>query len=140
MTNPLDWISDGPMRSAGWTLVHFFWQGAAAAALLLAALRALPRSAAPARYRFAWWVFLVMMACPLSTLLIRPSVPEWIPPLKIAVSSHFQARAPLAANTRGASLSLPALPAVRTTLTAGAPEATAHPDRPPTDTWLYAFV
>src|SRR5687767_12909056 len=99
MTNPLDWISDGLMRPVGWTLIHFCWQGAAVAALFLVVLRALPRAAASVRYRTAWLALLVMTACPLATLLLRPGVPEWVPPLRIAVSSHFQARDPLPTDT-----------------------------------------
>ena len=48
--NALSWLPPGTVSALGWTLVHFVWQGAAAAAVLAAA-NALLRGHSPrARY------------------------------------------------------------------------------------------
>ena len=38
MTNFAHWISPELMRTLGWTLLHFIWQGAALAALFAVAI------------------------------------------------------------------------------------------------------
>jgi beta-lactamase regulating signal transducer with metallopeptidase domain len=65
MTNFANWISPDMMRTLGWTLLHFIWQGAALAALFAAAVAAC-RSAA-ARYALATATLVLMMAAPAIT-------------------------------------------------------------------------
>src|SRR6266850_1984236 len=75
MTNFAHWISPELMRTLGWTLLHFIWQGVALAALF-AVTRAACRSAA-ARYALALGALVLMMASPLITFvwLHRESIP-----------------------------------------------------------------
>src|ERR1041384_7119170 len=54
--------------AAGWTLLHFIWQGALLAAALKAALYAWRESSANARYLAACATLLLMLAAPLTTL------------------------------------------------------------------------
>jgi len=65
MTNFAHWISPEVMRTLGWTLLHFIWQGAALAALFAAAVAAC-RSAA-GRYAVAVATLVLMMAAPAIT-------------------------------------------------------------------------
>src|SRR5437667_5336428 len=65
MTN---WLSPTTMHSLGWTLVHFLWQGTAAAALA-AATMALCRRAS-VRYVIGVSALLLMLAAPVATLLL----------------------------------------------------------------------
>jgi len=65
MTNFAHWISPEVMRTLGWTLLHFIWQGAALAALFAAAVAAC-RSAA-GRYAMAVATLVLMMAAPAIT-------------------------------------------------------------------------
>src|SRR5580765_8252043 len=75
MTNFAHWISPELMRTLGWTLLHFIWQGAALAALFAVA-RAACRGAA-ARYALAVGALVLMMASPLITFvwLQRETIP-----------------------------------------------------------------
>ena len=75
MTNFAHWISPEAMRTLGWTLLHFIWQGAALAALFAVAMAAC-RSAA-ARYAVAAGVLALMMASPVITFvwLQRETIP-----------------------------------------------------------------
>jgi beta-lactamase regulating signal transducer with metallopeptidase domain len=75
MTNFAHWISPELMRTLGWTLLHFVWQGAALAALFAAAMTAC-RSAA-ARYALAVGALALMMASPVITFvwLQRETIP-----------------------------------------------------------------
>ena len=75
MTNFAHWISPEAMRTLGWTLLHFIWQGAALAALFAVAVAAC-RSAA-ARYAVAVGALVLMMASPMITFvwLQRESIP-----------------------------------------------------------------
>jgi len=75
MTNFAHWISPELMRTLGWTLLHFIWQGAALAALFAVAMAAC-RSAA-ARYAVAVGALLLMMASPVVTFvwLQRETIP-----------------------------------------------------------------
>src|SRR6266481_4748533 len=75
MTNFAHWISPEAMRTLGWTLLHFIWQGAALAALFAVAVAAC-RSAA-ARYAVAVGALVMMMASPMITFvwLQRESIP-----------------------------------------------------------------
>src|SRR2546421_410176 len=59
MTNLLNWISPEVLRTLGWTLLHFIWQGAGLAALFAVAT-AVCRSA-PARYALAVRALVLMM-------------------------------------------------------------------------------
>lgn len=65
MTNFASWISPELMRTLGWTLLHFIWQGAALAAVFAVAVTAC-RSAA-ARYALAVSALMLMMAAPVLT-------------------------------------------------------------------------
>ena len=65
MTNFASWISPELMRTLGWTLLHFIWQGAALAAVFAVVVAAC-RSAA-ARYALAVSTLVLMMAAPVLT-------------------------------------------------------------------------
>jgi beta-lactamase regulating signal transducer with metallopeptidase domain len=65
MTHFASWVSPDVMRTLGWSLVHFLWQGLALAALLSAAM-AMCRSAA-ARYALAVGALVLMLAAPVVT-------------------------------------------------------------------------
>jgi len=75
MTNFAHWISPELMRTLGWTLLHFIWQGAALAALFAVAMAAC-RSAA-VRYALAVGALALMMASPVITFvcLQRETIP-----------------------------------------------------------------
>src|SRR5438477_9506541 len=65
MTNLLNWISPEVLRTLGWTLLHFIWQGAGLAALFAVAT-AVCRSA-PTRYALAVSALVLMMVSPVIT-------------------------------------------------------------------------
>jgi beta-lactamase regulating signal transducer with metallopeptidase domain len=65
MTHFANWISPEMLRTLGWTLLHFVWQGAGLAALF-AVVAAVCRSAS-ARYALAVSVLALMVASPLVT-------------------------------------------------------------------------
>src|SRR6266849_2473128 len=65
MSNFANWISPEVLRTLGWTLLHFLWQGAGLAALFAAAC-AVCRSAA-ARYALAVGTLVLMMVSPVVT-------------------------------------------------------------------------
>jgi beta-lactamase regulating signal transducer with metallopeptidase domain/protocatechuate 3,4-dioxygenase beta subunit len=71
-----EWLFQQPwMTRAGWTLVHFLWQGSAIA-ILLAAVRALAgrRLTARSRYALACAALTIMTAAPLATFLVSADV------------------------------------------------------------------
>jgi len=65
MTNFVNWISPDVLRTLGWTLLHFLWQGAGLAALF--ALGAAVCRSAPARYALAVSTLVLMMVSPVVT-------------------------------------------------------------------------
>jgi len=65
MTNFVNWISPEVLRTLGWTLLHFIWQGAGLAALLAVAT-AVCRSST-ARYALAVSALVLMMVSPVIT-------------------------------------------------------------------------
>src|ERR1700674_1487693 len=65
MSNFANWISPELLRTLGWTLLHFLWQGAGLAALFAVAC-AVTRSA-PARYALAVGALVMMMVSPVIT-------------------------------------------------------------------------
>src|ERR1700687_1369217 len=65
MSNFANWISPELLRTLGWTLLHFLWQGAGLAALFAVAC-AVCRSAT-ARYALAVGALVLMMASPVIT-------------------------------------------------------------------------
>ena len=65
MTHFASWVSPAVMRTLGWALVHFLWQGLALAALLSAAM-AMCRSAS-ARYALGVGALVLMLAAPVVT-------------------------------------------------------------------------
>jgi beta-lactamase regulating signal transducer with metallopeptidase domain len=65
MSNFASWISPEVLRTLGWTLLHFLWQGAGLAALFAVAC-AVCRSAA-ARYALAVGALVLMMLSPVVT-------------------------------------------------------------------------
>jgi beta-lactamase regulating signal transducer with metallopeptidase domain len=65
MTNFVNWISPELLRTLGWTLLHFLWQGAGLAALF-AVVCAVCRSAS-ARYALAVGALVLMMVSPVIT-------------------------------------------------------------------------
>src|SRR5436305_12087093 len=56
----------------GWVLLHFLWQGAIGAAVVAAALFAMRRASANARYLVSCTVLLAMAACLPVTWLVVP--------------------------------------------------------------------
>src|SRR5256885_15735109 len=65
MTNLLNWISPEVLRTLGWTLLHFIWQGEGLAALFAVAT-AVCRSST-ARYALAVSALVLMMVSPVIT-------------------------------------------------------------------------
>src|SRR5260370_22401643 len=65
MTHFANWMSPEMLRTLGWTLLHFVWQGAGLAALF-AVVAAVCRSAS-ARYALAVSVLVLMVASPMVT-------------------------------------------------------------------------
>src|SRR2546429_7460555 len=65
MSNFANWISPELLRTLGWTLLHFLWQGAGLAALF-AVTTAVCRSA-PTRYALAGGALVLMMVSPVIT-------------------------------------------------------------------------
>src|SRR6266705_2512274 len=65
MSNFANWISPEVLRTLGWTLLHFIWQGAGLAALF-AVGGAVCRSAS-ARYALAVGTLVLMLASPAIT-------------------------------------------------------------------------
>src|SRR5260370_25443917 len=65
MSNFANWIAPELLRTLGWTLLHFLWQGAGLAALFAVAA-AVCRSA-PARYALAVGALVLMMVSPVIT-------------------------------------------------------------------------
>src|SRR5437773_768947 len=65
MNNFANWISPELLRTLGWTLLHFLWQGAGLAALF-AVTTAVCRSA-PTRYALAVGALVLMMVSPVIT-------------------------------------------------------------------------
>ena len=67
-------FAPGTVAAVGWTLIHFLWQGAAAA-LVLAAVNAFLRRSPEARYQAAAATLLAMLALPLGTFaLTAPAI------------------------------------------------------------------
>jgi len=66
--NAVAWLTPDTIRTLGWTLVHFVWQGTALAVLLYAAM-ALSRSAL-VRYWAAVSTLAIMAVCPIATFLV----------------------------------------------------------------------
>ena len=65
MTNFVNWISPELLRTLGWTLLHFLWQGAGIAALF--AVGAAVCRSASARYALAVGALVLMMVSPVMT-------------------------------------------------------------------------
>src|SRR5688572_26332790 len=63
------WLDGHIVRALGWTLVHFLWQGAAAAALLAVVGGLVSRRSANARYALGVATLALMAALPLLTFL-----------------------------------------------------------------------
>src|SRR5437868_10537427 len=63
-----NWLSPEIMRSAGWALLHFVWQGTALAALAAVAISLFRR--ASARYLIAVSVLVMMLAAPAVTFFL----------------------------------------------------------------------
>ena len=65
-------LSRPEVERLGWVLLHFLWQGAIGAAVVAAALFAMRRASANARYLVACAVLVAMAACLPVTWLIVP--------------------------------------------------------------------
>lgn len=79
------WIHTPLAQALGWTLVHFVWQGAALAALLMAALRVFRAGAARRRYTLAC---LILTAMPLAFAVTLAVIWEHRP-MAIAPPIHW---------------------------------------------------
>jgi beta-lactamase regulating signal transducer with metallopeptidase domain len=71
-------LSETIIRSLGWTLLHFTWQGTLVAILLRGALPLLRVYSARARYAAASCAMLLMLALPLATLFHLSRAPQSI--------------------------------------------------------------
>jgi bla regulator protein blaR1 len=60
-------FSETVIRSLGWTLLHFLWQGVLLGALAAALLAALSQRSAAARYRVGCAVMGLMLLAPMTT-------------------------------------------------------------------------
>ena len=69
---------------AGWTLLHFVWQGSVIALMAALALRALRSSRANVRYSVACVALAAMLAAPVVTAVVLTSAPRG----RIAESIH----------------------------------------------------
>src|SRR5258706_2003878 len=67
MSSLASWISPDVLRTLGWTLLHFLWQGAGVAALFAVA-SAVCRSAS-ARYALAVGALVLMLVSPVATFM-----------------------------------------------------------------------
>jgi beta-lactamase regulating signal transducer with metallopeptidase domain len=86
------------VQALGWTLVHFLWQGALLAALLVAVREAVARRSASARYALSAGTLALMGVVPVATfvsLLTRAATPE---------GGAMAAVAPTTANGRAETL------------------------------------
>jgi beta-lactamase regulating signal transducer with metallopeptidase domain len=92
MTSLANWISPSTMRSLGWTLLHFLWQGTALAALA-AVLMSLCRRAAR-RYAVGVGVLSLMLAAPVVTFFV-------LMPSRAAKASDFSSIAQEEAGAAG---------------------------------------
>src|ERR1700693_1731765 len=77
MSNFANWISPELLRTLGWSLLHFLWQGAGLAALF--AVGAAVCRSAPARYPLAVGALVLMMVSPVITFTwlsrqVKPAV------------------------------------------------------------------
>jgi tetratricopeptide (TPR) repeat protein/beta-lactamase regulating signal transducer with metallopeptidase domain len=114
----------------GWTLLHFFWQGAALAVLLAGALALLRRRRANSRYLAACGVLGLMSLAPLVTfILLQPvAAPRSVPAVTTAMEvSGDRPAAPVA------SALPPAVPSGTETSSLGFP---SFPLRPGLEAWL----
>ncbi|HEV2222781.1 MAG TPA: hypothetical protein VGR84_07240, partial [Candidatus Acidoferrales bacterium] len=68
MSEFANWFSPTVMRSLGWALVHFLWQGLALAALLSVAMTLCRK--ASSRYVAALVTLLLMVAAPVVTFFV----------------------------------------------------------------------
>jgi beta-lactamase regulating signal transducer with metallopeptidase domain len=76
------WLQQGTVWTLGWTLVHFLWQGAAAALLLALANAALRGHSPRARYGVGLALLLAMLAAPVVTFVaVHEPVPVGTPPV-----------------------------------------------------------
>src|SRR6266566_3324624 len=102
MTSLANWTSPELLRTLGWTLLHFVWQGAALAAVFAVAI-ALCRSAS-ARYAVAAGTLVLMMASPVVTFswiqrqtnpAVRPGARALSEMYRTATENGHRARGPL---------------------------------------------
>jgi type II secretory pathway component GspD/PulD (secretin)/beta-lactamase regulating signal transducer with metallopeptidase domain/tetratricopeptide (TPR) repeat protein len=86
----VNWELETFVETLGWTLLHFLWQGAAIAALLLLAQAILHRSSATTRYWAACVALSLMASAPLLTFgyLVKPREIPIIRPVPIAIVSQ----------------------------------------------------
>ncbi|HTS11922.1 MAG TPA: M56 family metallopeptidase [Candidatus Limnocylindrales bacterium] len=97
MSHLANWISPDVMRTLGWSLVHFLWQGIALAALLAASM-AIFRSAA-SRYLLGVATMILMLAAPAITFTVlwqtrnAPTPASFAPPSQAALPSVIANRA-----------------------------------------------
>jgi beta-lactamase regulating signal transducer with metallopeptidase domain len=68
MSNVASWISPEVLRTLGWTLLHFLWQGAGLAALFAVGAAVCRR--APARYALAVGAMVLMLMSPVITFTL----------------------------------------------------------------------
>jgi beta-lactamase regulating signal transducer with metallopeptidase domain len=87
-------LSEQTIRQIGWVLVHFLWQGLAAAAIMWAVLKVLAKSTAGVRYITACAGMLLMASAPVITFVAMHEPTTALPAVTESVKSaetHFEA-------------------------------------------------
>ena len=98
-------------RTLGWTLLHFVWQGAAAASVLACLNLTLRRSAPQARYALACGSLLLMLALPALTFRVLSAAAATAPSSTGATA--LAADAPADGATASPASSVPAVASLR---------------------------
>jgi bla regulator protein blaR1 len=115
----LGWLPSGTVSTLGLSLVHFLWQGAAAALLLAVASAALRARSPRARYGVALALLMAMLLAPVATFVVLRDAESFdgpatlaatagVPSPPVALSDGATVRLPLAQHTDPAAY-LPAL-------------------------------
>jgi beta-lactamase regulating signal transducer with metallopeptidase domain len=82
-----NWLSPNILRSLGWALLHFLWQGTALAALAAAGMTLCRR--ASARYALAVSVLVLMFVAPVATFFLYSPVRAESAPSAVAVRTAW---------------------------------------------------
>ena len=117
MTNFANWISPELLRTLGWTLLHFIWQGAGLAAVFAVVLPVCRGAAA--RYAVAVAALVLMMASPVITFV-------WL---------HRETSPAVRSGAQGSSFWV-GMPVAIASTPSGAPAAESRTEQPMAMLWL----